>query len=274
MPNTGASLGRRSRSVSPARFRRALPKPDRRPPAIGRAAALPRREQTGGAASGRPPACTPNGIRRARRLATSAQDAILPDCFALVRLDYGFFERREPQLFLDPLIHVTFGKFLGHADGVLDGFGVGAAVADDADAAHTQQRRAAVLGIVHAPLEIGEGFLGQQRSDAAGNGGFERLAQQVLHQVHQTFADLQGDIPDEAIANDHVYFAAVYVAAFYVANEVQVKILEERPGGTRQVVALVLFLANGENPHLRLGAAQHDTRVDLAHHGELCQHAR
>src|SRR2546430_6728775 len=54
----------------------------------------------------------------------------------------------QPQLFLDVLIHFSIGKFGRHPDGVLDGVGVGSPMADDASAAHPQQRRAAVLRVV------------------------------------------------------------------------------------------------------------------------------
>src|SRR5580704_11393088 len=45
---------------------------------------------------------------------------------------------------LNPLIHVAFGKLLGHANRILHGVGIGASVADDACAAYAQQRGAAV----------------------------------------------------------------------------------------------------------------------------------
>src|ERR1051326_3263724 len=109
----------------------------------------------------------------------------------LLRLDYRLFEGREPQLFLDPLVHLAFRKFLGHPDCVLDGLGVGASVADDAYSAYSQQRRAAVLRIIDASLETTERLLGEQCADAAADGRFQRFAQQMLHQVHQAFAHLE-----------------------------------------------------------------------------------
>ena len=59
------------------------------------------------------------------------------------------------------------GKFRRHADGVLDGVGVRRAVADDADALHAQQRRAAIFGVIQALLEVGEGLARQQKSHLA-----------------------------------------------------------------------------------------------------------
>src|ERR1017187_7105349 len=58
-----------------------------------------------------------------------------------------FTESRARQLLFDQLVHLAFGEFLGHANGVPDGVGVGPAVADDAHAAHPEQRGAPVLGV-------------------------------------------------------------------------------------------------------------------------------
>ena len=88
-----------------------------------------------------------------------------------------------------------------------------AAVADDADPAHAQQRRAAVLGVVEPLLEIGEGGLGEHVADLARDGGLQGFLQHALDHVHQAFADLQSHVADEAVADDDVGLAAVDVAA-------------------------------------------------------------
>src|SRR5512144_2464152 len=51
------------------------------------------------------------------------------------------------------------------ADGVLDRERVGPAVADEADAVHADERRAADLAPVHAPLHPLEGALREERAD-------------------------------------------------------------------------------------------------------------
>ena len=43
---------------------------------------------------------------------------------------------------------------------------------------------------------------------------------------HQSFGNLQRDVADEAVADDHVDVAVVEVAAFHVADEVQRQILD------------------------------------------------
>ena len=62
------------------------------------------------------------------------------------------------------LVH---GEVAGDADGVLDRLRVRAAVADDAAAVDAEERRAAVLGVVDALLDVVERALEQQRADLA-----------------------------------------------------------------------------------------------------------
>ena len=122
---------------------------------------------------------------------------------------------------------------------------------DDAHALDAQQRRAAVLGIIHALLEILESRARQHVSDFARDGGFQRLAQHLVDHVHQAFAHLQRDVADESVADDHVGLAGEDIAAFHVADEMNGQRLQQRRGGARQLVALVLFFADGKQPDAR-----------------------
>jgi hypothetical protein len=180
----------------------------------------------------------------------------------------------DGQLSLDPFVDLSFGELGGHANGVLDGVGVGAAVRDDANALDAQQRSAAVFGIIHALLEFVEGGARQQGADLARDGGFQRLAQHLVHHFHQAFADLQRHVADEAVADDDVGVAGINIAAFHVADEMNGERFEQRRGGARELVAFVLFFADGEQPHARPMGVKDDARVDVAHDGELRQHAR
>ena len=145
---------------------------------------------------------------------------------------------------------------------------------DDAHALHAQQRRAAVLRVIHALLEIRERALRENVADLAGDGGPQRFAQQVSEHLHQPFAHLQRHVADEAVAHDHVHRAAIDIAAFDVADEVEIQALQQRRRRPRHFVALVVFLADREHSHARPQPAEDDARVDLAHHRELRQHAR
>src|SRR5512133_2311167 len=69
------------------------------------------------------------------------------------------------------LVHeVRAGRLAGAADGVLEGQGVGAAVADEADAVHADQRGAADLAPVEPLLHPLEGGTREEPADL-GDGG-------------------------------------------------------------------------------------------------------
>src|ERR1019366_3839224 len=145
---------------------------------------------------------------------------------------------------------------------------------DDAPAAHAQQGGSAIFGMVQAFSETAERVLGKRVPDLAADGRFQRFAQQCLEHVHQPLAHLERHVAGEAVADDHVHFAGIDIASFHVADEVDVQVLEQGPGGARQVVAFVLFFADREDPHARSRAMKNVARVDLAHDGELRQHFR
>src|ERR1017187_5055291 len=184
------------------------------------------------------------------------------------------FANQAAEFVFHALVDSAAGAFGGHADGVLDGVGVGPAVADDARAAHAQQRRAAVFGIIQALLEGGEGVLGDDVSDFAGDGGFESLAQEVLDHVAQTLADFQRDVADEAVADHHVDVAGIDVAAFDIADEVEVEVLKHGRGCVGELIAFVFLLADGEQSDARIGTVQDVARINFGHNRELAQHAR
>ena len=62
------------------------------------------------------------------------------------------------ELGLDALDDAALGRLVRHTDAVIDGAVVGGAVADDANAAHAEQMRAAVLAVVEALAEFIEGL--------------------------------------------------------------------------------------------------------------------
>ena len=55
---------------------------------------------------------------------------------------------------MEPLVQIRRGELGRHADGILDGISVGAAVADDRTAFDAQQRRTAKFGVVDPFLEV------------------------------------------------------------------------------------------------------------------------
>ncbi len=145
-----------------------------------------------------------------------------------------------------------FGKFCGHAHGILHGVRIRRSVRDDADALDAQQRRSAVLGVVEALFEIGERAARQQRSDLPRDGCFERFLKSGADQVGDAFGNLQGDIADESVGDDHIDFSIVEIAAFDVADKIQRKLLQELKGLAGQIVALGLFFADREQADARM----------------------
>src|SRR5919205_3794706 len=65
---------------------------------------------------------------------------------------------------LDALLRAVLGELLHVADGVADGKRVRAAVPDDDDLPHAEERRAAVLGVVEPLLQILERGPGEHRA--------------------------------------------------------------------------------------------------------------
>src|SRR6185437_7220242 len=147
-------------------------------------------------------------------------------------------------------------------------------MADDHRTANAQQRRTAIFAVIETLLEGGEGGarepVAQPRLPAAG----QQLAQQAAHGLDQSFADLERDVADEAVADDHVHRAVVEVAPLDVADEVDGQALEQNERFAREIVALDIFFADRKQSHARralLLRPQDDAVIDLAHDGELLQ---
>ena len=101
-------------------------------------------------------------------------EALSPVC-AVIRLETGggkLFEAFEESGF-DFLIDTPFVDFAGNPDGVLDGVGVRATVADDADAFDAEEGSAAVFGVVDSLAEVLEGSTRKSVAELACEIGFE-----------------------------------------------------------------------------------------------------
>src|SRR3984885_15838372 len=66
------------------------------------------------------------------------------------------------QFGFNPFVDLALGELRRHTNGVLDRVGVGTAVGDDANPLDAEQRSAAVLGIIHALLELLDSRASQQ----------------------------------------------------------------------------------------------------------------
>src|SRR5438105_8703873 len=83
---------------------------------------------------------------------------------------------------LNLLIDLIHGEVVGDANRVLDRFRVRASVTDDAAAAHAEERRAAVLGVVHSLFQSVERALREQRADLALHASRQLFAQCSRHE--------------------------------------------------------------------------------------------
>ena len=142
-------------------------------------------------------------------------------------------------------------------------------MADDAEAVETDERGAAVLGVVDTLAEAPERFARQHVADARSHRRRQLLVQQPLHRFDEPFADLQRDVPGKTVADNHVGLARIHIAAFDVADKPHRRRLEELVRLARQLVALALFLAHRQQAHARRLAPERDTRVRRPHDGEL-----
>ena len=86
-----------------------------------------------------------------------------------------------------------------------------------------------------------------------------------------SFADLQGHVADKAVTNDHFHAAIVKIAAFHVADKIHGELLEQRQRFARQLIPLVFFLADGEQPDAGPLHPEDDAVVGFAHHRKFHQ---
>src|SRR6266700_568842 len=95
-----------------------------------------------------------------------------------------------------------------------------------------------------------------------------------MHKISHALGGLESDVSDETIGHDHVHIAAVNVAAFDVADEIQRKLLQQLEGLASQFISLSLFFADGKQSNARTGNVKHAAEIDFAHHRELLKVVR
>src|SRR3954469_11259587 len=98
----------------------------------------------------------------------------------------GWFTGAAGELALQAFVDSRPGKFRGHADAVVDCAVVGRSMPDDADAARSQQRRAAVFAIVQPLFEFLQSLAREQCSCLRCHRLGERFAEQVADQPSQS----------------------------------------------------------------------------------------
>src|SRR6267143_2358472 len=109
------------------------------------------------------------------------------------------------ELLFDLFVHARAREPRSHANRVFHGVGVRTAVTDHADAADTQQRRAAVLRVVDRLSKRLEGAFRKHCAHLRKDGSVQRLFQQAENLKRQSFANLQRDVSHESVAHNHVH---------------------------------------------------------------------
>jgi hypothetical protein len=178
------------------------------------------------------------------------------------------------------LAEADLRKPVRHVNRVLDRLGVRAAVADQRDAVDPQQRRAAVLGVVDAPLEPPQRRGHQRGADLGQKAAAHHLVfDHVQHHLGGALDALQDHVAGETVGHHHVDFAAEDVAALDVTQVIERRRAARRARQqlvrvARERRALVLLRAVGEQPDLGPRLAVQEPRVDRAEHAGLSQHRR
>src|SRR5262249_7801633 len=124
------------------------------------------------------------------------------------------------QLLFDFFVHARAAKFGCYADCVLDGVRVRTTVSNNGDATDAEKRRAAILCIISALSKRIKCFLGKSVADLRSQAALDRLLQHAADVLNQTFTQLQSDVADKTVANDHINIAAENIAAFDVTHKV------------------------------------------------------
>src|SRR5437870_13922527 len=113
------------------------------------------------------------------------------------------------QFLLNLVVDPQFGKFRSHSNGILDSVGVRRTVSNETYAFNSQQRRAAIFGMVESLLEISESAARQQISHLPRNRRLQTLLQSSAHQIRDPLRSLQRHVTYKAVGDDYINFPVV-----------------------------------------------------------------
>src|SRR5690242_10233835 len=151
---------------------------------------------------------------------------------------------------LDALVEAAVHGADGGADAVLHGTAVAGPVADDGDALDAQQRKAAVFPVVQLLEEALERGLHEPAAELRAQVGQERALQPLAHHLRHALGALEDDVAYEAVAGDDIEAAVPDIAAFGVADEVEVHAPQALRRFQRDGRALGILLAHAQQAHL------------------------
>ena len=90
-------------------------------------------------------------------------------------------------------------------------------------------------------------------------------------EIREPLAGLERDIAHKAIANDHVYLAAVEVRALHITDIIQIAVCQQRRRLFHAIIALDLLLAHIQQGDTGVGLMVHGARELRAHDRKLKQ---
>ena len=97
------------------------------------------------------------------------------------------------------------------------------------------------------------------------------MLQPVAHHPRGALAGFQHRVADKCVGNDHVGNVREQIVSIDVANEIQVRLLQQPMGFQGQFVAFHVLRAYGEHGHARVLVLQNLLRVQTGHHRVLHQ---
>src|ERR1700676_2560694 len=144
-------------------------------------------------------------------------------------------------------------------------------MADDANATDTQKRSAAVLRVINGLAQSLQSAARKKKSDLRCERALDRLFQQPENLHGKAFADFQGDIADEAVADNYVHVSGEKISTFDVADKMDRALFQTRVNLAREFVALHFFLTDRQEADARPAVAKGRAVIDFAHHSKLHQ---
>ena len=115
---------------------------------------------------------------------------------------------------------------------------------DNDHAVDAEERRATVLGVIHALPESLKGGRREPGTKTSSRTAVQLFAQHRLDRLDEPFPDFQGDVAREPVADDNVRASGKQLLRLQVADERQRRSRERSVGVTRQLVALASLFSD------------------------------
>src|SRR5689334_12693638 len=207
---------------------------------------------------------------RSRLLSTRSGTYMPVPAMVAPRRDSGRGDMVRLDLLADVLVHALAHELGERADRALERLGPARAVSHEAHAVHAEQRRRAVFLPVQRRAQPAQRRRHEHDTEARHQVARDLLADLVAEQRRDALGGLEHDVPREAVRHDDVARALEHVAAFDVADEVQVlRAAQERQRLEDEIIALRVLFADRQQSDARVLAAEQVARVHGAHVREL-----